>query len=140
MKVVSIVGTTVVENNVVYAVFAPNVNFNTLLFVCVTIVCVTIGAVVIWNCGCCGNNGFIGGGGMGNDGNDDVPISYSVLLTVATGLDIVLKLVEMPLKIGMTCDSYTVSKRTTGLDVVMICGSCAAAPGLISRKNAKCCN
>lgn len=47
------VGTTFVENSVVYAVFAPNVNFNTLLLVSVTVVWVTIGAVVIWNCcGC----------------------------------------------------------------------------------------
>lgn len=33
------------------------------------------------------------------------PCSYSVLVTVATGREMVLKLVETPLKIGITCDS-----------------------------------
>lgn len=124
MYVVRMVGTTCVENSVVYAVFAPNVNFNILLRVSVTIVCVTIGAVVIWNCCGCWNNGLIGCGGSGNCGraNVDVPISYSVLLTVATGREIVLNVVDTPLNIGITCDSYTVSNFTTGFDVVITCG------------------
>lgn len=51
--VVSSVGTTLVENNVVYAVFAPNVSLSTLESETVTKVCVTSGALVTVNWGCC---------------------------------------------------------------------------------------
>lgn len=52
-----------------------------------------------------------------------MPVSYSVLLTVAIGRDIVLNTVEMPLNMGILCDSYTVSSLIIGFDVVMTFGN-----------------
>ncbi len=131
----STVGVTLVDSKVVYMVLAPNVNFRTLLSVSVTMVWVTTGVVAIWNDGC-GNSGLNTDGC--NPGNVFVTYSYSVLVSVAVGLEMVVKKVLAPLNMGRMWVSYAVSTFTTGLEDVSRFGR--AALGFSNLSSANCCS
>lgn len=89
-------------------------------------------------CGC-SNSRMIRSVADPNWGNTDAPASYSILQKVATGRDIILNVVDMPLKKGIACESYTVSSLIFGFDVVITLGKYEELqPDFKKRSNAHC--